>query len=660
MKIKYLGLSVCVLLLFAVRAQAVEVQLPAAWQPVWQQPGMGDRPLQIVHHIDPKWLQAKSGNATNGLGYYKDLGLGGVVTNVAFDDYLVSEANWETLVAGVDAFAELGMVLWIYDEKGYPSGGAGGLVVKENPAFEAQELAYDPTRPEPFVLRPSYEYTHASNNYHCCRRYGNLIDDRAMQAFIARTHDAYAKRLDKHLGRTIVAMFTDEPSLLAVNLGQIPEEARKRVPTADPLDPAVPMLAAVPWSYDLAEQYQKRYGEDLLAKRRSLFVGDTPEDRKVRRQFWGLIADLIAERYFGALQKWCHAHGVASSGHSLHEESLIHHVPLEGNGLKCLARMDIPGLDMLSSDPESVIHGSWMTATLPLSAALLTGNRRVMTEVSDFSQKMGGKGPASLADMQATAAWQSAWGVTEFTLYYSPGDRSREETRAYCDYVGRLNAILKPAKPVPDVLLYYPVYDLWAEYLPVANPLRLESQSPKAQRIVRSFNRLGQTLQRNQVPFVLIDHEFLSGAKVEPNGRLAIKDHTYRSLVLPEDVELPEAAAAVVEQFRKAGGRVIVDTSTARLTGPMLVDAVKPAYRFSPASDRITLGQFVRDGRRILLVVNVSQEAYTGQLTADTSRPWQQLDPATGEIRLAQAEAGKLRLSLAPRQAVLLVEGPCE
>ena len=123
--------------------------------------------------------------------YYKDRGLGGVVCNVAFRDYLRSEENWKTLVRGVEACRQLGMVVWIYDEEGYPSGAAGGLVLKENPAFEAQALAYDPSRPDPFVLRPAYEHTHASNNYHAARRYINLIDDRAVRSFIANTHDAY-------------------------------------------------------------------------------------------------------------------------------------------------------------------------------------------------------------------------------------------------------------------------------------------------------------------------------------------------------------------------------------------------------------------------------------------------------------------------------------
>ena len=644
--------------------------IPADWLASWNSPPPGDRPLQIIHGIAPQPGRGAAAPTAAAAGedpfvksmrFYKDRGLGGVVSNVAFDHYLTSEENWKALEAGVEACRKLGMVVWLYDEEGYPSGSAGGLVLKENPQFEALELALDRSRPDPFVLRPAYEHTHAGNNYHAARRYVNLIDDRAVKSFLHKTHDAYRQRLGKYFGpdRTIQAIFTDEPSLIAVNLGQLPEEVRKRVRVVDPLDPAVRALPAVPWSYDLPERYRERFGEDLLARRRSLFEGDSPEDRKVRQQFWALIADLVADRYFGAIQKWCGESRVASSGHTLWEEALMHHPALEGNALKVLGLMDIPGLDMLTSNPEVVIYSGWLNAALPGSAAMLAGRRRVMTEISDFGEKMGGRGPASLAEMRAAAAWQAAWGVTDFTLYYGIQDRSADEYRAYCEYVGRLNAILKPARWDPEALLYYPVRDLWAEYRPVAEPLQLGSQSPRAQRIVGSFMRLGETLQRSQIAFALIDHEALAAAKVEAEGKLKVGDRRFTTLILPEDVALPPAAAAIVEQFRQKGGRVLADGRNAeRLSATRLVEAIRPAHRVTPASGQIALGRFERDGRAVLLVANVGQQAYRGELSAGGAGTWTSLDPATGAIQPVKVkDGGRLPLTLEGRQAILLVRG---
>ncbi len=643
-------------------AVADEPQMPAQWTEPWQHPGLADRPLQIVHgmNIPP----ARAGESQDAaiekyLQRLQDYGLGGMVCNMPFQNYMQGDQAWKTLATAIQQCHSRGMVVWLYDEKGYPSGAAGGLVLQENSAYEALELAYDATQQDPFVVRPSYEFTHANNNYAASQRYVNLLDTDAIRCFTRKTHDAYWAHLQPLFGTTIQAMFTDEPSLLAVSLGQIPEESRKNVPLVDAADPTVKPLPAVPWCHDLPQQYHERFQEDLLAQRRSLFTGDSADDHRIRQQFWSLVADLIADRYFGQLQRWCEAHGVASSGHTLVEESLIHQVAVEGNALKALSRMQIPGLDMLSSDPEAVIHSGWLTAGLPYSAATLTGHRRVMTEVSDFSQKMGSKKPASLSAMQATAAWQATWGVTDFTLYYGMDDRSQEEYQAYGEFVGRLNAILKPATQQPLVLLYYPVFDLWSEYLPVANPLNLESQSERARRIVGSFMRMGQMLQRNQVPFALIDHEYLAAAGVNSDGTIQVGDQIFRCLLLPQGAQLPAPAAVVAQQARQASElRVLTDGRDGKPLDAVTVRAsIAPSYSLAPASPRLAPGQFCRDGRDILLLVNVGQEAYAGTLTSAEPKQWLRLDPHNGSSTpLTPAPQNAAPLRLDPHQTCLLVD----
>ncbi|NMC20637.1 MAG: hypothetical protein GYA33_09480, partial [Thermogutta sp.] len=598
--------------------------LPPEWRAAWDNPPLDCRPMQIVHGVAPRFARADGmeqilgqqrdpAASEEGMEYFLRRGRGGIVCNVAFDHYLESEEHWQTLIQAVDVCAKLGMQVWIYDEKGYPSASAGGLVLRGHPELEALVLAFsgtDLSDPAAFFLRPAYEHTHAANNYHAKRRYPNLLDDRATRRFIEVTHEAYYQRLQPHFGTTIRAFFTDEPSLMAVDLGPIPEPAGSKVPVDDPIDPNVPKLPTVPWAYDLADRYAERYHQNLEECRKSLFAGDTEEDREVRRRYWSLVGDLTAERYFGQIQRWTQAHRTASSGHNLHEESIMHHVPLYGNGLKAISRMDIPGLDMLTSDPQAVMHSGWQTAAMPLSGALLRGNRRVMTEVSDFSQKMSGAGPAPLAAVLATAAWQAAWGVTEFNLYYRPEDRSPEDNLQYGLFVGRLNAVLREAVPVRQVGLYYPIRDLWAEYRPVAGPLRLASQSERAQRLVGSYYRLGQSLQRRQIPFVLTDHEFLAAGKVTAEGKLRLGGAELSALLLPLDAELPPDAAKVVAEWQAAGGKVIQDKPEQPIGSNNVRAAVGPDVVVEPADDALTLGRFSRDGREILLLVNVGRSEW--------------------------------------------------
>ncbi len=642
---------------------------PAAWVTAWSNPDVELRPMQIVHGVRPERATSQA------MAELKSGGLGGVVCNVDFADYMISEEKWTTLTQAVKACREAGLTAWIYDEEGYPSGSAGGLVLRNNPDLEAVVLTYDPSRGDPFALRRAYEHTHASNNFHAARRYPNLLDSRATQAFIEETHRAYRERVGPHLGTTIKAFFTDEPSLMGVDTGALGESIRRHVRVVDKIDDKLKPLPTVPWCYDLPVRYHERYGQDLLSVRRSLFEGKAEADCLVRRRFWALVADLLAERYFGRIQEWCHQNGVASSGHILWEEYLLHHVPLYGNALKMLGRMDVPGLDQLSSEPTSVLHGGWMAATFPASAAMFNGGRQVMTEISEFSETLAGKPPISLAKMQATAAWQAALGVTEFKSYYRalaavaarsseqaathqrlPAGSDAEICRKYCDYVGRLNALLREARVDAKVLLYYPIHDLWSEYLPVAGPLSRDSQSPRAQQVIRSFEELGRRMLTTQVPFALVDHELLSAAELRDG--LWIKGRRFDALVLPAGVELPEAAADVIARYQAAGGHVLRDGGSDAAVKTRWLTELAAGGHLQPACDRVVAGRFGRNGREILLLVNVGDRPYAGKCRLSGSS-WSLAEPASGQVKpVLPDREGNAALNLPAESAVVLVGPP--
>ena len=657
------SLLVSAVFLSTVSTTAVAATLPAEWQQRWNSPPDEDRPLKIAHTIaeqkaDQKGFPVFTENeigGPDGLPYFFKHGLGGLATNVSFNEYLRSEKRWQDFCEMIDLLAKHGKTIWIYDEQGYPSASAGGLVLKENPQFEALELAYDASKSgdEAFTVRPAYEFTHASNNYAAYRRYPNLLDAAACRCFIEKTHEEYRRRVGQHFGKTIVATFTDEPSLIAVNLGPMPENVRDKIRVDDPIDPTVKSLPVVPWARDLPAEYQKRYGEDILKQQKSLFTGDTDEDRRVRRQYWALVADRVTENYLGQIQKWCHENHLLSSGHQLYEESIIHHVPLYGNALQSIEKMDIPGMDQLSSDPTAVIRGSWLTAAIPSSAAMLNGGRRVMTEVSDFSETMGGKGPVPLDGIRATAAWQAAWGVTDFTLYYTLSHRPVEDMRAYGDFVGRLNAILKPAKIDRRVLLYYPIDSLWEEYHPVAEKLNIKSQSDRAKAIAGSFTGTGRKLQRSQLPVTLIDYRGVDKAELK-DASLALAGHEYRSIIIPAETKLGPTEAAKLDAFQKAGGTVI------KLGTPegdkQFADFLEQERPVSPHDMYVTYGRFNRDGRTIHLLVNTGDGPFSGHLRTEdkTLQSVLVLDPATGATQDRPVQAGLVPVELkTPRNLAL-------
>lgn len=105
-----------------------------------------DRPLKMLHGYG-------FGNAKNDLTEKKHIierriddlqekGYGGIVTNVNMgQNYLKDAEDWELFQYALQyATQKYGMKIWLYDEKGYPSGSAGGLTLRENPDFECKGL----------------------------------------------------------------------------------------------------------------------------------------------------------------------------------------------------------------------------------------------------------------------------------------------------------------------------------------------------------------------------------------------------------------------------------------------------------------------------------------------------------------------------------------
>ena len=632
--------------------------LSKEWLADFSTPPRAFRPLQIVHGrdlTDPKLVE-----------YFRDqCGLGGLVVNVGGAEYVRSQENWDRFCQGVKNLKELGMRVWIYDEDGYPSLSAGGVVLEGRPELGALELAYDPEHNPPYYVRDCYEFTHSCNNVFKARRYPNPLNPAATERFIDVTHRRYRSELGD-LYKDAEAFFTDEPAMMAANLGIIQEDhIRNNVPTVDPQDPDKKCLPVVSWCDDVEERYLEKYGEELRPNFKYLFEGDSQDAKRVRRQFWTLLGELNRERYYGRIQEFCREtpNGPVASGHTLYEENIIMHVPLDGNKIEALKKFDLPGMDMLNSDPNAYFYGCWEAAAFPCSAAEFIGKRRVMTEISDFTQlNIGDRKPASLDLMEATAGWQSAFGATEFALYYSivAGDNRDERThRNYCRFVGRLNAVLRDAEPVRPILLYYPIEELQSEFRPYAGPLTdLSKQSDLARQIYNSFNTIGAGLSRIQTSFCVVDRETLQSLTTSPKdpeeaSRLKGK---YSGIIFPSGSEKisrdwsnPDFREYWVDEGEPLNSWEDVAKALRDFSGPRLSP--------EPSSPYFVEGTFKRDNRLIFVVTNVDPSEWKGNLnltatnasTSFKSNTWTILDPKTGSVQSIEVEGTSIPARVAAR-----------
>lgn len=427
----------------------------------------------------------------------KEYGFGGVVTNVPWDeDYLLSTEKFGKLDKVIDDAGKMGLRAWLYDEKGYPSGAAGGLVLEGYPEYEARgifqidikgigKMQMEIPLPEEgirfvhavmypvlngstdfsggididftetivtvcgidgewilcaYVEKIAFQGTHAQNNGWEPRHYPNLLDRDAVRRFIKVAYEPYYKNLSS-FEKNIHAIFTDEPSLMAAY--QNTETEFK--------------YAVIPWEKRLPEMFFKHHGYNLFPHLHSLFEGMTEEDKTVRVNFYKTISEMLAESYFGQIAEWCCSHRVNASGHALLEESMVYHVAYYGSLMRVIREMQFPGVDMLTTRPHTYLYdnfGYFMAAKYVSSAARAVGKKQVMAEICPVIFSPDGNfeidKEASLDDMVGTANLLYFNGVTHVNSYYNIGEHRQEEYKKYCEYVGRLGVMLQDAVHVPS------------------------------------------------------------------------------------------------------------------------------------------------------------------------------------------------------------------
>ncbi len=557
-------------------------------QPRFLDPPADGRILKIIHGWpDPPDAQDAR------IRKLKEQGFGGVVCNVAFDGgYVESEAKWNAFLRGVREAKKAGMAMWLYDEKGYPSGNAGGIVLRDHPALQARGLLIADAEtagtnvtlqapPGRLVLAAGfrvthgrlslasrtpleghvedgrlqwqppagrwrillvtedrlYEGTHAAHNVHEHIPYVDLLEREATARFIEATHQRYAEKLDENLGRWFMATFTDEPSLMSLFLSPMP-------------------YRVLPWTAGLPAEFRRRRGYDLEPLLPALVADCDGPGLKTRHDFWLTVGELVAENYFGQIQTWCARHRIPSGGHLLFEEDLRHQVASYGDFYRCIRRLDAPGIDVLTSLPPDV---PFQIGRLLASAGELTGRTLVMSETSDFLQRYRPPGDArpvrtvTEEEIRGTLNRLMVSGVNCFTSYFSFQGLDDAAIRRLNEWAGRCCAVLRGGHQAADVAVVYPTESLWVRFVPSRHHA---SDAGEAGRVEEAYRAAVSALFHHGEDYAVIDAAALEDARAG-DGFLTHGALRWRAVVLPRVDTLPLAAWERLAAFARRGGVVV-------------------------------------------------------------------------------------------------------
>ena len=431
----------------------------------------------------------------------------------------------------------LNLSFWLYDENGWPSGSVGGEMLRRHPDARQQWLGVFPK-----ASRFSrFEFDAGGRRAFADVRPGPGVDyfnPRVSRWFVELTHQRYRDALDPEAFAHVEAMFCDEP---AFGLCE-----------AD-----VPEGGAVPWTPDLPERFEARYGRPLRPLVPALFH-TCAESRVARIQLWELLRDLFCERFLDPIREWCEHHGMRFTGHVKGEEHPLFQVPMTGSCSRVYRSFSLPGIDALERHPS----GDFFPRQLVSSAAQFSDGR-AMAEV--FGGSGWGAGPQ---DLEAFLLWLGRHGITDFVLHIS---QSRLDSAAIRDWppshplhvswnevyprvLERVRHALEisPAE-VPSLLVVSPHRAIMGEFEP-AELRRInlhnaaEYSETKAARINRDFLKRVDFLENTGAHYHITDEATFEQHCRSRDDGIQLGNVSYRHLMIDPD-------AAVAPEIRKRFSR---------------------------------------------------------------------------------------------------------
>ncbi len=518
----------------------------------------------------------------------------------------LKESWWDMVDYTLVTARKLGMKIWIYDDLNWPSGSAGGWVLRDHPECRAwnmnfhiakvaagADFAHDVVAQKVFaefrgadglrrpLLKELAAFTGEWKNttgedgevlliervpfeavmlnstgtaWNWDQKGAvDLLSRAAVGQWMDYIHEEYWRRFRSHFGATLKGFFFDEPY------------SHPKTSTS------------LPWTPRLFGDFKKRYGYDLVSRLPHLFFED-PGYLRTRRDYWRLVSDLFSRNFSKQIADWCGRRKVLSTGHFVYEELRYQQEQLACNGdiHDSLKWMQVPGIDLLGK-PTSFrfddcrwydfkglgMAGLILTAKRASSTARYSGAKRVMCEACGVRNWN-----CSMAEQKVVGDWLAAMGVSlinDNSLIYTITDfRKRaisgkhftqpwwQHYRLYNEYCARVSLFAATGHIETEVAVVYPTTAHFA-----MTPMDQRKEVPPEDKLVGVMDAVSDSLLREHIDFEILFEEILAKGEVR-EGRLVVPHAAFRVIILPQMRAMDEKVRDKLAALVRGGGRVIV------------------------------------------------------------------------------------------------------
>ena len=359
----------------------------------------------------------------------------------------------------------------------------------------------------------------------------DYMNPKATRRLLDVTLGEYERRLQGHIGKTVVAGFQDE--LLTTH-------------------------GFPPISPHFFPAFREWKGYDCLPYLVALFRDAGPKTPKVRCDYFDVWVRLMEDAYFKPQFEWYEKRGMQVAHDQLGRGNLLQAIRLYGDYFRTMRWYQAPGAD----DWHEARPGrNLRDLKIASSIAHLYGRPRVFSEalhtagwgltmeqqrqVVNEEYVMGVNLYDEIGFNYTTHGSWFEWAPSA-TMFRQPYFRHK---RLFNDYVNRLSFIMSQGRHVCDVSILYPATSLQAN-------MTAQGGNAKAEFIESEFYQLAEKLFYDQIDFDIIDDDSIVRADCS-KGRLEVAGESYRVLVLPPLTCMKRETMAKIAEFQERGGIVI-------------------------------------------------------------------------------------------------------
>ena len=540
------------------------------------------------------------------LDCFVKMGFGGVDIHprTGLDTEYLGDEYMRMVKYTVERCREKGLLCWLYDEDRFPSGVAGGLVTKdfrlrgrfllltekhgdsgilpgyckdkadfdmvvekgEKPLgyyvtaygilfqdgymkryqrlYTREEITQAQERGE--RIRYAYVKMMEEEQWFEDQAYVDTMNPEAIAQFIRLTHEAYYRAVGGEFGKTVPAIFTDEP-----RLGKH-AQIHKALSDED---------VTMPYTTHLAEQMRLKFGIDPLDVAPE-YIWESADGKysEYRYIYRKMTMECFASVFMDQICDWCRVHGIAMTGHVLGEGTLSSQSMTVGDCMRCYKEMDIPGIDILVDAHE------FTTVKQAVSVARQNGKRGVVSELYGVTHW-----DCDFATYKLQGDWQAVLGVTVRVPHLSymsmKGEAKRdwpasifyqspwyEEFPYVEDHFARLNTVLTRGKAIVNIAVVHPVESMWI----CSGP---DDQTAGIRREMdRDFKNLTDWLLYGTMDFDFLSEALLPeqcGDRSQTGKTLRVGHMEYAAVVVPGLKTIRATTLDILEAFCGRGGKII-------------------------------------------------------------------------------------------------------